>query len=111
MNLAAYIHPAFQIATLSLGLVVLANGLRVRRSRRGGARPRDGARRPPAHAARAVVRSIVYGGLRSGSGGHALCPGRPPLRDGAQLFRHPGPGAVLDDGLAGPKAEEKPQEQ
>ena len=40
MNLAAYIHPAFQIGALSLGLVVLANGLRVRRSRRGGAGPR-----------------------------------------------------------------------
>lgn len=39
MNLAAYIHPAFQIATLSLGLIVLANGLRVRRSRKGGAGP------------------------------------------------------------------------
>lgn len=37
MNFGAYIHPAFQIATLSLGLLVLANGLRVRRSRRGGA--------------------------------------------------------------------------
>ena len=39
MNLAAYIHPAFQIITLSLGLVTLANGLRVRRSRKGGAGP------------------------------------------------------------------------
>ena len=39
MNFGAYIHPAFQIATLSLGLIVLANGLRVRRSRRGGAGP------------------------------------------------------------------------
>ena len=39
MNFGAYIHPAFQIATLSLGLVVLANGLRVRRSRKGGAGP------------------------------------------------------------------------
>ena len=39
MNLAAYIHPAFQIGTVSLGLIVLANGLRVRRSRRGGADP------------------------------------------------------------------------
>lgn len=37
MNLAAYIHPAFQIGALSLGLIVLANGLRVRRSRQGGA--------------------------------------------------------------------------
>ena len=39
MNYWAYVHPAFQIATLSLGLVVLANGLRVRRSRKGGAGP------------------------------------------------------------------------
>jgi len=39
MNYWAYIHPAFQIGTLSLGLVVLANGLRVRRSRKGGAGP------------------------------------------------------------------------
>ena len=39
MNLAAYIHPAFQIITLSLGLVTLAHGLRVRRSRKGGAGP------------------------------------------------------------------------
>ena len=39
MNFGAYIHPAFQIATLSLGLIVLANGLRVRRSRKGGAGP------------------------------------------------------------------------
>ncbi len=37
MNFGAYIHPALQIATLSLGLFVLANGLRVRRSRRGRA--------------------------------------------------------------------------
>ena len=39
MNYWAYVHPAFQIATLSLGLVVLANGLRVRRSRKGRAGP------------------------------------------------------------------------
>ena len=39
MKFAAYIHPAFQIATLSLGLITLANGLRVRRSRKGGAGP------------------------------------------------------------------------
>lgn len=35
MNFAAYVHPAFQAATLSLALLVLANGLRVRRARRG----------------------------------------------------------------------------
>lgn len=35
MNFAAYVHPAFQIATLSLCLLTLANGLRVRRARRG----------------------------------------------------------------------------
>ena len=39
MNYWAYVHPAFQIATLSLGLITLANGLRVRRSRQGGAGP------------------------------------------------------------------------
>ena len=37
MNYWAYVHPAFQIATLSLGLITLANGLRVRRLRKGGA--------------------------------------------------------------------------
>lgn len=39
MNYWAYVHPAFQIGALSLGLIVLANGLRVRRSRKGGASP------------------------------------------------------------------------
>ena len=39
MNYWAYVHPAFQIATLSLGLITLANGLRVRRARKGGAGP------------------------------------------------------------------------
>lgn len=37
MNYLAYIHPAWQIATISLGLITLTNGLRVRRSRMGGA--------------------------------------------------------------------------
>lgn len=36
MNFGAYVHPVFQIAALSLGLLALANGLRVRRARRGG---------------------------------------------------------------------------
>ncbi len=40
MNLWAYVHPVFQIATLALGLIVLAHGVRVRRVRgsRGAAR-------------------------------------------------------------------------
>ncbi len=37
MNYWAYVHPAFQIVTLSLGLITMANGLRVRRSRKGRA--------------------------------------------------------------------------
>ncbi len=39
MNFGAYLHPAFQIAALSLGLITLASGLRVRRAGRRGTGP------------------------------------------------------------------------